>query len=355
MSAVLKRLSPANWGVTTIAGRTVPVRLVVAAAGAAVWLLMMLFNTGTGGIVALWTNLLLLAALLLVCSLTRTVSVAQIIQFVFLGGFFMGVALVIGRALTIRGGERDTLIPFVEETLKIAPVLWVLWRWRRSRIWSIGATDVLLLAAASGAGFGLVEDAYIRHLRVWPGHLPWLPVTAIIGVRVIPGHAIWTTLAGLTIGVALMFRGRRALVCSLAPSGFVLSLIDHIANNYGVDNRGWLSRVVNDLTGHGYLIIDLLAIGIVFAVALDLLAWLQLPKLAELRRPATITRLRAVWMFATEKRALAYALFRSRQASGIARAEAICSAALIDAALLNLRWLAETTPPAPDPPQRLAL
>ena len=314
-------------------------RNVIAAAGIALWLLLMLFSTGKGGFVALWTNLVLLIALLLIGTFTRTVSVLRVLQFFSFGGFFMGVALVIGRVLP-RTDFRAFVVPLMEEILKIAPLVWFLWRSRRDGIWSLGVTDVLLLATASGAGFGVVEDAYIRHLRHWPAHVPWLPVTEIIGGRVIPGHAIWTAVAGLTIGLAIMWRGRALM--AIAPIGFLVSLADHAANNYGVRHRGALSTLLNGVTAQGYIVLILFVVGIVAAVAVDTLALSQLPRLIELQRPAGLTRLRHAWTFSLNTRSIAYALLRSRSASGRARAQAICAAALIDSALLNLAWQART-------------
>ena len=155
-----------------------------------------------------------------------------------LGGFAMSLAYV-HRPLGAAYSARAFVVPPIEELLKIAPVLFVLWRGRKSLTRTFGVTDVMLLAAASGAGFGMVEDAYIRHNSGWPAQLDWLPLTEITGGRVIAGHAIWTTLAGVTLGFALLLKNRSKLAAvGLGASGLVWSVFDHIANNFGVGQRG---------------------------------------------------------------------------------------------------------------------
>jgi RsiW-degrading membrane proteinase PrsW (M82 family) len=67
-----------------------------------------------------------------------------------------------------------------------------------------------LLAVACGAGFGLVEDAYIRHAAAWGQTIAVLPLTEVNGDRLVVGHAIWTAAAGGTLGIALLLLGRTA-------------------------------------------------------------------------------------------------------------------------------------------------
>lgn len=185
-------LSRGDWGRVRLGGRAYSTRLVVTAVGVTVWLGLTLAKTGTGGVAAIWTNLLFLIPLLVLCGATRTVSGRQLLSLCLIGGFMMGVALTVINAVAPAPGTaaRDFVVPVIEETCKIAPVLFLLWRWRTSRIFTLAATDVLLMAAACGAGFGVVEDAYIRSRFGWSDHLAWLPVTEITGGRIIAGHAI---------------------------------------------------------------------------------------------------------------------------------------------------------------------
>ena len=48
------------------------------------------------------------------------------------------------------------------------------------------------MGATCGAGFGVVEDAYIRSRFGWGAQLDWLPATELSGDRLIAGHAMWT-------------------------------------------------------------------------------------------------------------------------------------------------------------------
>src|ERR1700674_4079599 len=221
-----------NWGSVTLGRRRFTGRDVVAASGAAFWLLLMFVNTGTSGVVALWTARVFLIELIVLSSATRTVSIRQLASMFLLGGFTMSLAYVFARSMPHTPG-RAFLAPPMEELLKIAPVLFLLWRGRNSTTRTFGITDVMLLAAASGAGFGMVEDAYIRHNSGWPAQLDWLPLTELTGGRLIAGHAIWTTLAGITLGSALLLRSRAKLAVGLGASGLAWSALDHVDNKLG--------------------------------------------------------------------------------------------------------------------------
>src|ERR1700730_1017962 len=153
-----------TWGTISWHGHHFSGRQLVAWAGAAFWLLVMIVSYGTGGIVALWTALVFMVALIVLTSATRTVSIRQVTSLFLLGGFTMGLVYVVAQFIP-HTPLRAFMVPPMEETFKIAPVLFVLWRGRNSTTWTLGVTDVMLLAAASGVGFGMVADAYIRHTR----------------------------------------------------------------------------------------------------------------------------------------------------------------------------------------------
>src|ERR1700680_856434 len=88
---------PHNWGTVSWHGHHFSIRQLVAWAGVAVWLLVMIVSYGTGGIVALWTALLFLAALIVLTSATRTVSIRQVTSLFLLGGFTMGLMYVVAQ------------------------------------------------------------------------------------------------------------------------------------------------------------------------------------------------------------------------------------------------------------------
>lgn len=341
--SVVEKLFASDWGQVRVGSKSYSVRLLVTIAGATLWLGTMLVETGTSGIISSWTVLVYLGPLLAICSATRTVTFRHLISLFFIGGFMMGVALLVIDAVMPNTSVRDFLVPPFEESCKIAPVLFLLWRWRKSRLWTLAVTDVLLMAAFCGAGFGIVEDAYIRHHMAWPNQLSWLPITAFSEGRMDSGHAIWTTLAGATIGLALLIRGRRRLAIALGASGFVISILDHITGNYAVGSHIQLVfSFLNAITVSGYLALWMFFLGTLLAVAADLyIAHLALPNLPELEMPKNF---QAKWMFVVQKRALAHAVFHYRHSSGLQKAEAVCTAALLDAWFQNVRFAYEQVP-----------
>jgi hypothetical protein len=327
-----------NWGTISWGGHRFSTRQLIALAGAAVWLLVMIVSYGAGGIVALWTALLFMAALIVLTSATRTVSIRQVISLFLLGGFTMGMMYVVAQFIP-HSSLRDFVVPPTEELFKIAPVLFLLWRGRRSSTWTLGVTDVMLLAAASGVGFGMVEDAYIRHYRSWPAHIDWLPLTEITGGRLIVGHGIWTILAGTTLGFALLLHSRPKLAVWLGASGFLWSALDHIANNFGVNRGGALADFLNGITGHGWVTFYLFVVGVGIAIGFDLyIIHGQLPNFPELQWPRLqggISGLQTMWAFLIDRRALAYVLFHYRRASGIFRANLACLGTILDQFLMQ--------------------
>jgi hypothetical protein len=68
---------------------------------------------------------------------------------------------------------------------------------------------------------------------------------------------LWTALAGITLGLALLLRSRRELAIGLGASGFLWSALDHIANNFGVGQGGALANFLNGITGQGWVTFDL--------------------------------------------------------------------------------------------------
>lgn len=324
---------------------------VIFVAGIALWLGATLVQTRLGGIVALWTTLLLLAELVLVTTATRTLTLADLIQPFCLGGAILGLGIMAGAVFDAAFGTgvsrvRALGIPFIEETLKIAPVLWILWRQRRSGAQTLGVTDVLLLAAVCGAGFGWVEDAFIRHDKGLSAGLWWLPTSEIIGDRhgtyLIAGHGAWTAVAGLTLGFAFLLRRPRLPMIGLAASGWLWSAMDHGRNNYGNAYRDVLTSTLNFVTGSGWLTAYLLVLGVCAAIALDFyFAYIALPRLPEMKMPGlptSWTRVKTAWRFLRARNQFAYAVARYRREAGVARARAATVAATVNAALANWRF-----------------
>lgn len=310
-----------RWGDVVYGNRRVSVRNLVFVGGALAWVLVTMLATGDDALVALWTNALFLAALVALGTLTRTVTLRWVVVFVLLGGALMSATIVLAGIvdLFIRDTNdplRAFIVPLLEEALKFLPVVGLLWWARRGGTWAVGATDVLLLAAASGVGYGFVEDAWIRAESGWPGQLDWLPVTEIIGDHLIAGHAIWTAIAGAVAGLVLLLRGRipAAGVVALGALGFLWAVLDHTANNYGAGHSGALADMLQVVTADGWLSVWLFVALSVAVLAVD--AWLLY---ARARLPLVppaggSVSLADRWDTALEARAGAFAAFRASAA-----------------------------------------
>lgn len=297
-------------------------------AGVVWWVGIMLIRTGGSGWRALWAAVFFVLGLMLATSATRTVGLRRVVTFFVVGGFLLTVGWVIIRLLTAVVGPDVTgvyLVPLVEETLKIAPVVAFLWSRRRRGIVTLGALDIVVLAAAAGAGTGMVEEAFIRLEFAWPD-VVLLPSVATTSLgRLIAGHAIWSALAGLTLGFGVLLRGRRALAFLIAPSGFVLAVLDHaLTNAYsgGSPGLGW--RALNGIFLNGYLTSVVLYLGLAAAIVFEVwIVYRKLPRLPDFRLPlkaireresSLLNQWRAAWTFLTTCRHLAFANFHFRSA-----------------------------------------
>jgi RsiW-degrading membrane proteinase PrsW (M82 family) len=315
--------------------------------GVTFWLGNMLLRTGGSGFAALTSSLSCLFLLLLVTSGTRTMTVARLAGFYCLGGAMMSVMYLVAMEFVAMEGaryiDRNVFVPIAEETLKLAPVAFFLWRLRDSRLWTLGASDVVLMAATSGAGFALIEDAYLRlNGERWDTPIDWLPVASISGDHLVAGHGIWTGLAGASVGLALLWRGLGKARYLLAASGWLWSVLDHISNNYaaGLSLRhdDPLHDFLLTIGGHGYFTIYFFFAALAVAIVTDLyVVYATLPLGFVPRAPlrVTVAGLRAWWATTLERRKLAYLVFRTRSVSGPRRAGLLIRGALIRHVLIG--------------------
>ena len=316
--------------------RAVSPRIIVAVAGTVLWLGLMLFVTGASGVVAMGTGVAFLVPLVLIGTPTRTITLATIGRFVLIGGFLMGVAALAGGHY---GNEtnsplRDFSVPPMEETLKIAPLLFLLWRRRHTGTWSFGATDLLLMGAAIGTGFGLVESANVRHVQSWGGHVPLIPVTSIgSGGHLMVGHDIWNSIIGGMLGLALLIRRPRSIAVLIGAAGIAFTTVDHISNNYRIGHSGFVRNLLEFLTANGWLALLFFFAVVVAAIGADLwIARTCVPAIAELAPPplgGDRESLAASWRFRLHRRALAYTFLRARRAPEGERPEAMEEATAI--------------------------
>ncbi len=199
-----------------------------------------------------------LGILLVVTALTRSLPLRWVAGLALLGATTVPMAILLSCLPFSRWLGTDShifrwgVVPLVEEALKVAPLLILLvsrrWRYRAT----VGASDLLLLGAALGAGVAFYEDA----LRGWiPGFsanailevhrasphrgllylFPHMSVQASVGTAsaAFIGHAGAAALMGLTLGLARLLRGRLGRVPSwiLPLVAWGWSVFDHAVYN----------------------------------------------------------------------------------------------------------------------------
>jgi hypothetical protein len=189
-----------------------------------------------------------------------------------------------------------TVDPFLEEIIKVAPLLWL--AWRRPRIQrQLGYTDHLLYGAALGVGFELLESA-LRYVRLgmfasdagggyvvdgglfgtvtvpslWTALFTWQPVPAATESFFGDGgdtiqHLVWTALAA--VGIAWLVRRKDALrLLGLLP--LLLASLDHANYNLRVQLPPPISGAWSDvLSWIGAQLSWLLVVALLAAVAAD--------------------------------------------------------------------------------------
>ena len=162
---------------------------------------------------------------------------------------------------------------------------------------------------------------------------------------------MWTGLAGLTLGFALLLRRPRTLMMIVAVSGLVWSVIDHAGVNYGNSYRDALGATLRFVNGDGWSTAYLFLVGVFAAILFDFylfhLSHRKLPE-AKLPRPGlSLDRLRTLWAFERVRRQFAYAVARYQRETGMARARAAVLAANLDGTLVNWQqWWRETSKPS---------
>jgi RsiW-degrading membrane proteinase PrsW (M82 family) len=151
-----------------------------------------------------------------------------------------------------------TVDPFMEEILKLLPLLMLLRMPAVRRQWSV--TDCVLIAAATGSGFGLAESLY--RLGSAPDQANWIGGGWIVGINISlpvvpsvatsltawlpsslsnPGstinlHLAWSALGGLGVGLLLRLRGSVRWLLTAAVLLYIG--VDHAANNAQVNSVG---------------------------------------------------------------------------------------------------------------------
>ncbi|WP_161606299.1 PrsW family glutamic-type intramembrane protease [Microlunatus speluncae] len=347
-------------------------------------------------IIAACYGVLQLAAL---GSVTRSIRVTTLLLAAMAGAYGCGMLALIGeigytRMVAMITGDQlydvirtasHTVDPFIEELVKVLPLILIAWLARQLRQqW--GVTDYLLVGAAIGTGFAWME-AMLRFAGdasraisdnaggflllslsppqfagIGPTLLTWLPppvrtadILGLAGASV-NLHLAWTALAGLGLGLVVRMRGPWRLL-GLLP--LLYACIDHAVNNYAIVSVQdgfveWLLSVAEALRN---VLPFLVLVGLVLAVGIDLFllrdvrrANLQLITTAErnskagalvLFRYATLapplSALAAI-RFALARRSVRYALAARPDDPPPLQATVVEIAALIDASFSRQAW-----------------
>ncbi|MGW2327359.1 RNase A-like domain-containing protein [Streptomyces sp. NPDC001700] len=254
------------------------------------------------------------AQLLVLASPTRSVRMSSVLLAVAVGVYGCGVAaalLELAYTRGVSGNTGESLVkvvrtasykvdPVIEELVKLAPLLLVAWNVKIRRQW--GLTDYVVLGAALGAGFGLLEavarygldaDRAIPHpAGGWavPDSLraPYIPGAEQVFSAWFPApqgvlelgdrtpdaatspHLVYTALAALGVGVLLRAKGWTRVLGVLPP---VVACVLHALTNYAAAHpadRDAVSRV--DAIGGALWAVPLVCLAV--AMAADL-RWLR--------------------------------------------------------------------------------
>jgi hypothetical protein len=188
------------------------------------------------------------------------------------------LARALGRPVVSSLGDGSILatsvwVPLTELLSQLVPAIVILALVLRGRAPRMSALDLVLIAAWSGAGFALYEDTQFGRGGVhWGAGVPFSLLfpseSASHGgtSMLIAGHAVWAGLAGLSVGVAVLYRKRFKNAWLAAPIGVGVVLLEHAAVNglSAVTSGGstpLLEKLVVVLTLGGWLTSILLVAG----------------------------------------------------------------------------------------------
>ena len=248
--------------------------------------------------------------LIVLGSLARTVRVRTIVASMALGLYavapvaviiqktWIGIAAtLLGRSMAdITGIASYTVDPFLEEALKLLPLVLLMLIPAIRRQWSI--TDCVLIAAAIGSGFGLAEHLYRyassphaaeavrggwemsfgRYTPMVPGIFSsltsWLPngVWFPEDPSRVNWHLAWSAIGGLALGLFVRNPKRAARVT--AGVLFLVIGLDHAAGNTHDIGNTWLAFLAAPL--------DLITstLGLLTLVTIVVAWWLDRPALS---------------------------------------------------------------------------
>lgn len=230
--------------------------------------------------------------LFMLSSLTRSLRLSTVLRAFAVGVYGCGVLAALvelaytrmmadqsGRALAeVVKTTSYTVAPWVEELIKVAPLVLIGLHVKVRRQW--GVADFTVLGAALGAGFGLLESVLRYSLDakraiprdggwVIPDSLspPFVPGPAKVFTAWLPApsgsidlgqvatattfsHLVWTATAGFGVGLLWRTRGWWRLLSVLPVA---LAITHHTLNNYAVtDSAGQATQWLETLDGKAW-------------------------------------------------------------------------------------------------------
>ena len=202
--------------------------------------------------------------ILVLTLLTRSMSAGSGVAALGLG---LGpvVFLVVGAGGAIRAIGLDSqsgiltwgLVPMIEETLKLAPVVFVVWLHGRRQRFGPNPSDLLMLGCFAGAGFALAENVmWVYNNAGIATDMAWRYGPHVGGFYLVPGawgaagyagHAAATGFIAGGYGLGLAFRerlGTRWWIVPAACAGWVL--LEHALRNLHVVSQSRAALLVGN-------------------------------------------------------------------------------------------------------------
>lgn len=215
---------------------------------------------------------------LLLTVVTRTIGLrAGLLALAWSTGVVAPLTVVIGMVLAAAGIDmtdsvgNTVIVPVIEESLKLLPVLLVAWMIGRWQLSLLNLSDFLLLGVMAGAGFGMVESSYFDGVHTGERYAPH-----VLGLNLVPtawgeagyvGHGAATGLIALAYGFGAYLRRTRSAAAwwwavPAAASAWVL--VEHgFANAYiNTSSSGLLVLGGGRVTPWLFLAAAFVAIGI---------------------------------------------------------------------------------------------
>lgn len=224
-----------------------------------------------------------LGEILLITLATRSLAAGSALSALGLG---LGVVtlLMVGAGHVLAAAGIDTssgignwgLIPILEESLKLLPVLVMVLLGRRRPASAPNPSDFLALGCFAGAGFALAENALLVQnsagvardmARQYGPHLgPLYLVPGAWGAAGYVGHAAATGLVGGAFGLGLALRSRLGASWWMVPAGgFGWVVLEHVLTNLYVGSGSGAALIL----GNGRLTPWLFVAVAIVIVALD--------------------------------------------------------------------------------------